>query len=196
MVLFLLILFCFSAPVFSQNMPLDWQKNHSSAGLNITTDKGPDTVIFRKWNQNNNGRQIVITNTSGFVGQKTFYPPAAEGVQTFETHMPVVEYVFLKRNKFLNNDFATIYSGLGLSLSGYWLSNFSVKDGDIEIFLRLPVGIEHFFLKSTPTISYSAEADFYIGHWKVCHEDAGGDEITTRVGMGVTPRFLVSWYFK
>ena len=166
-------------------------------------------VVFRWWRNEYSGIEfeigdfsLSITN-SGVGGSDNNYTNINVGR---------IRFNFLKRRA--AGDWSGLYLvygvGVGVSFAGKWEeSDFSYtgcvqkKTIQPKLLLFVPFGVEHFFWKRFPYLSYSLEADLYFSgtyRYKYRHSESE-DIVETQeygdyfLGMGFDSRFFLRLYF-
>ena len=193
MIVILIIITLFSPILLAEEVAV-WRHNTWSIGMDFVpfSYNSLNNISFRKWKDERKGKQIVVSNNAGYVGFEERKLSSTETVTSWAANIPTIEYVFLRRRSIKNIENAYVYRGIGVSISGHYNWDFSYTYESLTVYMKFLMGIEHFFLKSLPSLSYSAEADFYLGP-RVAYY---GNYRLLQLNSGVDPRFFVHWYFE
>ncbi|OGF48172.1 MAG: hypothetical protein A2452_04165 [Candidatus Firestonebacteria bacterium RIFOXYC2_FULL_39_67] len=144
-------------------------------------------IALRGWDKNKSGSELILYMTNLEYDIVKYDVTASAGF----------EYTWFDRNKLSGINDAFLYSGLGFGSSfSYEKTNYS-KYGYIYLHGYFPVGVEHFFLKEIPNLSYSVEARFYIsaGYIYSYYQYSSSVSETYALRLAVSPRFYIRWYF-
>jgi hypothetical protein len=221
LVVVVLFVVCFSYSVYaiepaSSDDASSPAKNKFSIGVNdLPWDA--TKISLRWWKNESRGHEFSVGYFKTEIGNnesRTDYGSNGDG-QVVDVRVTEIRYDWLRRKKssLVDNLYLTGGVGLATAFSAHSDEMKTVYDTlednrkfkylDLSFYTRFPIGLEHFFLKQYPNISYSLEADFYAGFgynykdlkYEGFHQ-LENKTSTGRVIFGVEPRFYFRFYLR
>jgi len=166
-------------------------------------------VSFRWWGSGRSGRELEIRNI--YISSLD-YGHGVSDANNKEVNISRVRFDFLRRRptSFGRRFFIVNGFGVGARFHGKWSTDERYTFGsskrkliETELFCFIPFGVEHFFWRRFPYLSYSLQADFYLSGTYTyeyystssenvyeCSENSGYSFI-----VGIDPRFYFRVYF-
>jgi hypothetical protein len=173
------------------------EKNRFSLGLN-NLPWNASRLSFRWWRNRSSGHEFTISIST----RADISSPQSSGIHIRELRY---DRLWRKRSRYIRGLYHVGGFGLGGGLDSILRTpdSSSVKnsfDGYLQLYI--PLGIEHFFLKSFSRLSYSIQLDFYgrvnyrrINHsddWKERWGDLDTDEWS--ISLGLKLQFFIRLY--
>ena len=207
LVMSILFLVCFSYSIYGQ------EATSSDEGISISANKcaigindlpwRASTVSFKWWKDEHRGRELSVGGLRGNISRN-------DEDMRIDARISSIRYDWLRRKEFTQLKGAYITRGVGITVGfggqlsetdrdeAYQREN---RQGYLSSSIHIPVGIEHFFLRRYPKISYSLQVDFYgeLGY-KYLYAKYGTspkrESHRGSVSLGVSPQFYLWFYLK
>lgn len=190
-------IFMFSFPAvngLSAQDDSDFLTNRFSVGMDRFLVSTPLNAELRWWKSEDKGLRLILNSAS-----ITYeYDRNSSGVETkvYSGAINSFQITWLKRKNSIEKRMS-FYRGIGIE-PYFRRENYSnSKVTTAHVYCRIPVGVEHFFSKKFPSLSYSFEADFYAGLDLYLYKYNTGlqKSYNLSLNMGLTPRFFLHLYF-
>lgn len=183
--------------LYSQEKPVNTDSKKWSVGVDyVPFGNTPSQVEIVKWKNMEKGLRIYLRSLDMRYN-------AYSNCDTI-IDLPYINVAWLKRHELKELERGYYYRGLGIGFDGSLYitatNNYNYHyQVTVSMDLTIPFGIEYFFVKSIPNLSYSVEIDPKIG---INHEyyysktySTPSSYRTLELNASISPRFFVHWYF-